>query len=123
MRILALLQSLNVTQNPFSSLVIILPLKRMKFPNVSSHQWRYCKDEFDPFYSLLTAMKKAGALRRNSCKRHMKANKVFELFWGFFCTDRGSGADAVHRLGWERAAIHVRPIALSAKGMLPGNSI
>lgn len=64
MRILALSQRLNVTQNPSLLLVIILSLKRMKFSNVSLHQWIYCKDVFDPFLSLLPAMKQAGAMRK-----------------------------------------------------------
>lgn len=75
MRILAL-QSLNVTHNPFSLLVITLPLKTMKFCNVSSHQWIHCKDEFNPLFSLSIAVKKAGAIR-NSCKRHVKAANLF----------------------------------------------
>jgi len=49
----------------------------MKFSNVSSYQQLYCKDEFDPFFSLSTAMKKAGAMRRNGCKSQVKANKLF----------------------------------------------
>lgn len=100
MRILALLQSLNVTQNPVSLLVIILPLKRMKFSNVSSHQWIYCKDDFDPFFSLLTATKQAGAMRRNSCKDMRKqtscssSSGCLHIPW--------NGADAVHSRGCER---------------------
>lgn len=77
MRILAFLQSLNVTQNLFSLLAVTLRLKTMKFCNVSSHQWIHCNEEFNPFFSLLIAVKQAGAMRRNSCKRHVKANKLF----------------------------------------------
>lgn len=100
MRILALLQSLNVTQNAISLLVIILPLKRMKFSNVSSDQWIYCKDEFDPFFSLLTATKKAGAMRRNSCKDMWKQTSCSSSS-GCLHTP-WDGADAAHSLGRKR---------------------
>lgn len=56
---------------------------------------------FDPSFSLLTATKKAGAMRRNSCKDMWKqtscssSSGCLHIAW--------KGADAVHSLGCERS--------------------
>lgn len=89
----------------------------MKFSNVASHQWSYCKEEFDPSFALLTAMKKTGAGRRNSCKRALEADQLFQAFWCLhICWEwLWYSAPAGVRMLW--------PIPLSLKRMALGSSI
>lgn len=91
----------NVTRNPFSPLVIILPLKGRTCSDESSRQWTHCKEEFGPFVLPWTAMKKVGATRRRSCKRRGKANTHVAPALLGFCPCCGSGAAAVRRRGRE----------------------
>ena len=98
---------------------IILPLKRMKFSNVSSHQWIYCKDEFNPLFSLVASMKKADAIKERVLWDNKKSAGSSNFL--VFFTSHSSGGSAQTGL-W--AALSAQSASLSQhKGMMPGNSV